>query len=497
MAALLPVNDTIAYFPHQVEGIRRMIEREAECAEYFRGGILADEPGLGKTYSSIGLMVNNPVANTLLLVPPVLQPQWAKALEECSVPYAVLQPPKRKGAGGYLTEVPGTKPFHVVLSTYDRATNNPALLATMVFDRMICDEGHVFRNGKSTKRFRILAAVPAARRWILSGTPVQNRKQDFNNELLFLGMSTAERIRTGLKEIADVVMIRRTVSLVRELVPTMPRVKPTHVVHPVVMPTGGEEERVFCALVGRFERALERRHIAQAIILELYLRIRQFLAHPAIYVEAMKRKFGAAYERTAWEHSASKMDAFRVFLAEQPKQPTIVFTTFREEMNMATEILEAAGYTVGQIGGGMTDAARTAVIEESKMASAPAIVVQIVAGGAGLNLQHCHRVVFLSSHWNPAIVDQAIARAYRIGQAKHVTVHHILLADDAEKNLDRRMQALHGLKRSEALKINTDLYCETAVSTDDVMAELDAVAPEFVDLTAEEDAVDDDPVAVA
>jgi hypothetical protein len=129
----------------------------------------------------------------------------------------------------------------------------------------------------------------------------------------------------------------------------------------------------------------------------------------------------------------------------------------------------------------MTDGSRSLALTESKEAaglgSKVAIVVQIVAGSAGLNLQHCERVVFLSSHWNPAIVDQAVARAYRMGQTKEVTVHHFLMADGADRNIDRIMAGRHGEKRAIAVGIHPKLYCEAAADTNTVMATLNAAMP--------------------
>jgi len=255
----------------------------------------------------------------------------------------------------------------------------------------------------------------------------------------------------------------------------MPAVKPVHVIHAVKMPFGSEEASVFDALVGRFEHAIEV-NARGTIILELYLRIRQFLAHPAIYVDSMKRKYKTTYSRSSWTGTASKCNAFKRLLHDLPAESTIVFGTFRDELEHAKLSLEAAGYKTWMIRGGMSEARRSAVTAESRAAADAganvAVVVQIVAGGAGLNLQHCSRVVFLSSHWNPAVVDQAIARAYRMGQTRSVTVHHLLLADDAEKNLDRYMAGLHGVKRDEALAIHPGLFCDTAVDAETVFEAL-------------------------
>ena len=478
MSLLVPFQG-FSYLPHQELALSWMQRREAVDAEYVRGGILADEMGLGKTWMTIGLMLNSAVPETLLLVPPALQPQWSAALKKSGIGHRILGPPSKPFAGSW-TDVAGLSSFRITLATYDRAFRKITFLTDGVtYGRMVCDEGHVLRNGPGVKRFRELMSIGVERKWILSGTPVQNRANDFHNLLTFLGMEPSERLKLSLGTIATAVILRRTVGDVREFVPAMPTVKPVHVVHPVVMPAGSEEERTFGALVQRLEHAVEV-HARSMIVLELYLRIRQFLAHPDIYVQSMKRKFGRdLYKRTSWEGTASKLSAFEKLLAEAPKEPTIVFATFKGEMDMAETALRVAGYKVYSVRGGMNDAAREEATVQSKVeaeAGVPvAIVVQIVAGGAGLNLQHCSRIIFLSSHWNPAVVDQAIARAYRMGQTKVVHVHHLLIADSAEKNIDRLMAFTHGFKRGLALDIHAKLFCDSAVHTEDIMAKLDEV----------------------
>lgn len=479
MALIVPY-EGFTYHPHQVEALTWMRSRERVDAEYVRGGILADEMGLGKTWMTLGLLLNEQVPHTLLLVPPVLQPQWAEVLVRCSIPYRVLRGSKKNGSGLWTT-VEGTQPIRVTLSTYDRCVYNKDLFGDEdEYQRIVCDEGHVLRNGPTISRFRATAAIAAPRRWILSGTPVQNTKSDFHNLVKWLGMADGERITTSSTILATEIILRRTVGDVREVVTDMPERPPTHIVHPLVMPLGEEEERVFSALVGRFNHAVEV-HAKTTIILELYLRIQQFLAHPAVYVEAMKRKYKGHYVRENWTGTATKMGTFKKWLLAEEAKPTIVFTTFRTQMDLAATVLEDAGYTVHRICGGMTDSGRSAALTESKEAaglgSKVAIVVQIVAGSAGLNLQHCERVVFLSSHWNPAIVDQAVARAYRMGQTKNVTVHHFLMADGADRNIDRIMAGRHGEKRSIAVGIHPKLYCEAAADTTAVMATLNAAMP--------------------
>jgi len=479
MLTLATPYDGFNYRPHQVEGILWMLAREAEGAAHLRGGILADEMGLGKTWMTIGLLLNSVVPNTLILTPPVLQHQWSDALKQSSIPHRILS---AKVKGNPWREIPGTRDCVVTIATYDRAsTQAEANPAWRNFDRIVCDEGHVLRNGPNLKRFRNLQMIASPRKWILSGTPIQNSRADFTNLVKFLGLDLD--IKADRKDMANALMLRRTVGMVRDM-DVMPLV-PIHIVHPVTIPADSEEKKMFDKLVQRMEDAVDS-HVNGMLILERYLRIRQFMAHPDIYVRSICKKFNKPHGM--WGGTASKDAALVEFLKKEEHISTIVFGTFTSELELAEFRFKEAGYSVYTIRGGMNDTQRERVMTRSKMeadAGKPvAMVIQIVAGSAGLNLQYCSRVIFLSSHWNPTIVDQAIARAYRAGQTKQVTVHHLLMADDAEQNIDRIMKGLHGTKRQIALDIHDKLYCDSADNAEAVLKELDAVLPSIASTVA-------------
>lgn len=494
------------YHPHQQDAIAWMARREVVDAEYARGGILAHEMGLGKTWTSIGHILNSPASHTLILVPPVLQSQWEEALHSARIAYDVLIAAKRTASHGerfVSMPVEDARPgIHVTLGTYVRAARqSESLLTRGPFDRIMCDEGHILRNGGANRTYRKINALPIPCRWILSGTPVQNSKKDFTNLCMFVGMDRGEFYRQKADVVAKVLVSRHTIDSAGATVAAMlPPTKPVHTIHSIVMPTDSDEAQTFKSLVGRFNLAVER-HAKTMIILELYLRIRQFLAHPAIYVDAMKRKYREDYSRTEWTDTASKMDAFASFMNTTALESTIVFCNFREEMERAKMVAETAGYKTFMIRGGMTEIERSCYVALSREAVAEGtpicILVQIVAGGAGLNLQHCSRVVFLSSHWNPAVVDQAVARAYRMGQTRAVSVHHFLMANGDDRNVDRVMMRIHAKKRTAIAEIHPGLVCSTAVSSDDALLSLDdtlATAPPELsdDMLESFESVDDD-----
>jgi hypothetical protein len=189
------------------------------------------------------------------------------------------------------------------------------------------------------------------------------------------------------------------------------------------------------------------------------------LVHPQIYIDAMRDKFGPGYRRPDWKGTATKWDSFHCELlrAVADKIPIIVFCNFRKEMDRVAEAALGAGASVWSVRGGMgTDAVGASVIEARAAAlkgTEPVVmVVQIVAGGAGLNLQFCKRVLFLSQHWNPAVVHQAVGRAVRIGQSDVVEIHTFRIGDDVMDNLDRRMVQIHVGKIAAARGICETLY---------------------------------------
>lgn len=65
-------------------------------------------------------------------------------------------------------------------------------------------------------------------------------------------------------------------------------------------------------------------------------------------------------------------------------------------------------------------------------------LISTTAGGVGLNIQGANRVVIFDSRWNPVDVQQAVGRAYRIGQQKKVFVYHFMLAGTFEESIHNR-----------------------------------------------------------
>ena len=118
----------------------------------------------------------------------------------------------------------------------------------------------------------------------------------------------------------------------------------------------------------------------------------------------------------------------------------IIFCQFHEEMEMLTAFLKAFPFvgTVLQYHGGMSMKERDEAIAESHTPSGKqdVILIQLQAGGTGLNLQHYDRVIFISPWWTAALLDQAMGRAVRIGQKNVVKVYWLKLKTESEETFN-------------------------------------------------------------
>lgn len=467
------------FLAHQETGVRWMLAREEAGAAVCRGGILGDDMGLGKTCQTIGLIKNSPLdLRTLIICPAPLMAGWTDELQACGFQVSVLlgsscwsvsEEPRAQMVG----ETKTAKQTTIYLTSYAKACMYKKALATseVPFGRIILDEGHAIRNGRATSRWMSCMAIAkrATCRWILSATPVHNGSSDWKHLCWWLRVRCSA---SDIPELASVIMLRRTMEELRGAIEALPP-SPRFVDHDLSIPTDSAEGRLFRALCDQFDSVVENSAVSGLIKLELYMRIQQFLVHPQIYVEAMRAKLGrGAYPRADWVSEddgtggagATKWTAClaEIRRAVTDKVGAIVFCNFHAEMDKVAAVASGLGASVFSIRGGMgSDRVGEAVIaaREACAAGSPVVVVvQIVSGGVGLNLQFCRRVLFLSQHWNPAVVHQAVGRAVRIGQRAVVEVHFFRVVDDVLENIDRRMVQLHLTKIAGAQEICSSLY---------------------------------------
>lgn len=225
---------------------------------------------------------------------------------------------------------------------------------------------------------------------------------------------------------------------------------PVPKIHEVILPfTTKEEEEFYYGVQGTREELLSKyakEQLNNAAMFTLLLRLRQISVHPQVYINAKRReatKQGILYERENWNHPCTKFEEIRRIIQNDKKDPVvhkyIIFCQFNEEMDILGSFLINEGLTTNVLmyNGSMNQKERTAVLKESKESTENTVLLlQLQAGGVGLNLQEYDRVVFMSPWWTSALMDQAIARAVRMGQTKVVHVYHLKLQAENESSIN-------------------------------------------------------------
>lgn len=432
----------LSLLAHQAQALDWLTAREEA---HPRGGILADEPGMGKTVMTIALMTKHRVARTLVIAPKSVAPQWLLEIrrfsdlsaemfdrqtdrplllpEVCIMPYSVLMEfRKRKRDAG------ATPPLHWARS--------------VPWDRVVIDEAHNMKNPRS-QIARGAMALEAGSKFALTGTPIQNTRSDLITLANWIGYGLSPRAgATTVRDICNSIVLRRTMEDVPDAF-TLPKL------HMRVIPVDlSPEERLIYDSVEDYARQQVAKGLVnndQMAVLEAILRCRQLCSHPQVFIDGMRKKFSVDLELANfdedliaedWDDDNTKSVALCDAIESHPGEKAIVFCSFVQEMRIHQRLLEARGIKSVMFHGGLNNDARMDVLERFRGEPETAVLLaQISAGGVGLNLQEASRVYILSPQWNPMWEVQGLGRSYRHGQTREVHFVRLVARSTIEERI--------------------------------------------------------------
>ena len=416
---------------HQEEGVRWCLKKEfgeAPAIEGVRGGIIADEMGLGKTIVMSGLIVSNFVKHTLIVLPLALLDQWTNVFINTMHHEPMVYHGTTKL--GITAEDMAKAP--IVITTYGHlamrptSVEEPNLLTQQQWDRVIFDEAHHLRNMNTRVHIGALD-LKAGVKWMVTGTPVQNRFSDF--QALCMAMGLSSKYATSLDNVPEIVkhyMLRRRKEDVGLQLPQLYR-------HMELVQWEDKAEKQMAEDMHsllQFSNVNKRNvdsHIAglDSEILATLIRARQLCIYPQLLApHAEKLVQMGVFEDTAackaaLSHS-SKMNAVEKVISERKdnNRGKLIFCHYRSEIDELARRLKDMKMQVETFDGRTTHTQRAEILS----GSCDALILQIQTGCEGLNLQQFSEIYFVSPHWNPAIEDQAVARCHRIGQTEPIDV---------------------------------------------------------------------------
>lgn len=422
-------------FPYQMEGIAFLFSRAA--------AVLADEMGLGKTMQAITtirmLLLSNELSHVLLICPKPLVTNWVREFRQWApeIPLAVIEGDSHKRQWIWTNPQAPVKIANYELLMRDRDLIDDGQLE---FDLVVLDEAQRIKNRNSTTS-EIVRSIPRSRSWALTGTPIENSVEDLVSIFEFLspGYLRDDMHHKSLCQATRDYVLRRTKDKVLTDMPPK-------LFREADLDLSAEQRLSYRA--AEEEGVVHLAELGESItiqhVFELVLRLKQI----------------CNFDPTTG--ASSKLERLEADLEEVAAsgQKAIIFSQWVETLDILARRLDR--YHPLQYHGRIASNKRDGVIERFKSdPKCKVILMSYGAGAVGLNLQFCHYVFLFDRWWNPAIEDQAINRAHRLGVKQPVTVTRMMSVDTIEQRihdvLEEKRQLFNSLFADNAAPRNLGL----------------------------------------
>lgn len=391
------------YFPDGLLcTLRRYQEWGVKYILHQEKALLGDEMGLGKTIEAIATMVslkNTGATHFIVVCPASIVTNWCKEITKQSK----LSVTKIHGAGKTAAFNSWIKTGGVAVTNFE-STSILKMEETFKYSLLIVDEAHYIKNPNTRRSENTLELTKHTDRILfMTGTALENKVDEMLNLICDLNPAIASKIQN--------IAFMSTAPQFREAIaPVYYRRKREDVL--TELPDKIENEE-WCDLNPEEEE---------------------------IYEDAVLEKRYNDARRVSWNikdlSKSSKATRLKEIIddAEKDGRKVIVFSFFLDTIFKIHDFLKDK--CLNPIYGGVNVNRRQEILDEFEKAPAGTVLLaQITSGGVGLNIQCASVVVICEPQFKPSIENQAISRAYRMGQTRNVLVFRLLAANSIDEKL--------------------------------------------------------------
>lgn len=404
---------------------------------YGFGGILADEMGLGKTLQMIAFLASIPpekrTGPSLVVCPASLILNWGDEMDKFApdLTYALIM----GNAAERKKQIAGAAEKDVWVTSYELLRQDIEQYAPLRFTCCILDEAQHIKN-QSTLASRAVKQIDCRQRFVMTGTPIENRLSELWNLFDFLMpgylfshngfVARLEKpaVRSGSKDaieqlhrmVRPFLLRRMKADVLKELPPKLEYVRRISL--------SEEERKVYFSSSAAARRSLEDSDRGKLDILAALTELRQICCTP-----------GLCFEN--YTGPSSKLDACMELCSEMVENghQILLFSQFTSMLDCIRARLAELGISHFTLQGSTPNPQRAALVKAFNAGGASVFLISLKAGGTGLNLTAADVVIHYDPWWNPAVRAQATDRAHRIGQRTTVQVYDLIAKDTIEEKI--------------------------------------------------------------
>jgi superfamily II DNA or RNA helicase len=424
------------------------------------GGCLADDMGLGKTIQVLCLFLLSKNVQSknktphLLILPSTLLGNWQEEVKRFAPSLKIFLCHGSAISQKILKnkEAPNLSDIDIVITTYSNVYRVP-WMNKVSWNILILDEAQNIKN-PSSKQMLAIKKLKSEVRFIITGTPIENRLLDLWSLFDFVapGLLGSSKVFShygvkAIKEDVNDAEKERFYGAVRHLVSPyiLRRLKSDKSI--ISDLPDKTEMDTHCFLTkkqaGLYKTSVDELQTLlkfsensdeikrRGLVLSFLTRFKQICNHPTQWLG-----HGEYNEEESGKFIRLK-ELCRVIAEKQEK--VLIFTQYKEIIPALHNALERVFKRPGLILHGQTSIKNRLKLVESfqEEQGPPFFILSIRAGGTGLNLTRASHVIHFDRWWNPSVEAQATDRAYRIGQKRNVLVHKFICQGTIEEKIDK------------------------------------------------------------